>query len=68
MSMAILLAMAPSAFHKTKNVKDTKYTVRRPTVSEKEDHQRGATDIASMYRAAERLAIDGLVLRSIEIS
>ena len=35
--------------------------VRRPSVSEKEDHQRGNMAIESIYRATERLAVVGEV-------
>ena len=38
--------------------------VRRPRVSEKEDHQRGKMPMESMYKAAARLAIVGDVCRS----
>jgi hypothetical protein len=39
--------------------------VRRPRVSEKEDHQRGKMDMESMYMATERLVIVGVLLRSV---
>ena len=52
----------------TNNVKDERYTVRRPSVSENEDHQRGKIDMLSMYNATERLATVGEVRRSSEIS
>ena len=38
--------------------------MRRPRVSENEDHQSGNIDIESMYKAAERLVIVGEVCRS----
>ena len=38
--------------------------VRRPRVSEKEDHQSGKMDMESIYKAAERLVIVGEVCRS----
>lgn len=41
---------------------------RLPSVSEKEDHQRGKMDMLSMYIATERLVIVGVVLRSIASS
>jgi hypothetical protein len=40
--------------------------VRRPKVSEKEDHQRGKMDMLNMYIATERLVIVGVVWRSAE--
>jgi hypothetical protein len=39
--------------------------VRRPRVSEKEDHQRGKMDMESMYIATEKLVIVGVLLRSV---
>ena len=39
--------------------------VRRPSVSEKEDHQSGKMDMESMYIATERLVIVGVELRSV---
>ncbi len=41
--------------------------VRRPRVSEKEDHHSGKMDMASMYAAAEKLVMVGVVWRSFEI-
>ena len=41
--------------------------MRRPRVSENEDHQRGNIDIESIYKAAERFVIVGEVCRSSEI-
>ena len=41
--------------------------MRRPRVSEKEDHHSGNIDIDSIYRAAERFVIVGEVCRSSEI-
>ena len=38
--------------------------VRRPSVSENEDHQRGKMDMESIYKAAERLVMVGEVCRS----
>lgn len=47
-SIAILSDMAARIFHSRKRVKDVRYIVRRPRVSEKDDHQRGNIDIESM--------------------
>ncbi len=41
--------------------------MRRPSVSENEDHQSGHIDIESIYKAAERFVIVGEVCRSSEI-
>ena len=43
---------------------DVRYIVRRPRVSENEDHQSGNMDMESIYKAAERFVIVGDVCRS----
>ena len=67
-NMAISVATAPRMFQMTKSVKDTRYIVRRPTVSENDDHQSGPTDMASIYIATDRFVIDGSVCRSTAMS
>lgn len=42
--------------------------LRRPRVSENEDHQSGKMDMASMYNATVRFTIVGDALRSFDIS
>jgi hypothetical protein len=39
----------------TKRLKDTRYIVRRPSLSLKDDHQSGKIDILSMYSEIFRL-------------
>lgn len=64
-SMPIEVLSAETMFQSAKRAKEVKYMVRRPRVSEKEDHQRGKIDMLSMYMATERLVIVGVELRSI---
>ena len=53
-------------FHSRNIAKETKYMVRRPSVSEKEDHQSGNIDMLSIYIATERFVSVAEVLKSLE--
>jgi hypothetical protein len=64
--MAIEVEMAAMMFHNVNSAKETKYMVRRPSVSENEDHQSGNIDILSIYIATERFVSVGEVLKSLE--
>jgi len=46
--MAILVDTAASMFHNKNKAKETRYIVRRPRVSENDDHQRGNIDMLSI--------------------
>lgn len=56
--------MAATIFHIVKRAKETKYMVRRPNVSEKEDHQSGNIDMLNIYIATDRFVSVGVVWKS----
>lgn len=66
-NMLMLTDIAAKIVQITNNKKETRYTERRPLVSEKEDHQRGKIPRASMYKAAARLVTAGPVWNSWDI-
>ena len=66
-SMAMSVDIAARTLNIKKRVKDARYIVLRPRVSENEDHQSGKMDMESIYNAAERLVMVGEVCRSSEI-
>ena len=66
-SMAMSFDTAERMLNSKNSVNDVRYMVRRPRVSENEDHQSGNIDMESIYKAAERFVIVGEVCRSSEI-
>jgi hypothetical protein len=65
-NMAIEEEMAAMIFHNRNIAKETKYMVRRPSISEKEDHQSGNIDMLNIYIATERFVGVAEVLKSLE--
>src|ERR1700709_261779 len=65
-SMPIEEEMAATILHIVNRKNETKYMVRRPSVSEKEDHQSGNIDILSIYIATDRFVSVGVALKSCE--
>jgi hypothetical protein len=64
-NMVMELLSAAAMFHIVKDAKETMKMVRRPSVSENEDHHRGNILMDSMYRATERLVIVCVVSKSL---
>jgi hypothetical protein len=63
-SIAILVLTALRTENRTNRVKDVSNMDRLPSISEKEDHQRGKIDIESIYIATERLVTVGVAFKS----
>ena len=64
-SMPMDVEIAEMIFHRVNSANETRYIVLRPSVSEKEDHQRGNIDMASIYIATERFVMVGVVFKSV---
>ena len=54
MSIAIELEMAQRELKTTKRLKETRYIVRRPSLSLNDDHHSGNMDILSMYSEIDK--------------
>jgi hypothetical protein len=68
MSIAIDVLIADTTLKMVNKVKDAIYIVRRPSVSEKEDHHNGNIDRLSMYNATDKFVIVGVVFKSFDSS
>lgn len=67
-SIPIEVEIAEMMFHNVNSANETIYIVRRPNVSEKDDHQSGKILMEIMYIATDRLVIVGVVFKSSAIS
>lgn len=66
MSIAIESEIALRMLKMVKRQKDTRYMVRRPNRSLKDDHHSGNIDILSMYNEIDRFVIVVVVSRSLD--
>lgn len=66
MSMAIESEMALRMLKMVTRQKDTKYMVRRPSLSLKDDHHSGKMDMLNMYREMDKFVMVVVVSRSLD--
>lgn len=59
MSIAIELEIAERTLHRINRENETRYIVRRPSLSLKEDHHNGNIAMLSIYRATDKLVTVG---------
>lgn len=67
MGIPIVLETAARTLHITEKMDETMYTVRRPAVLEKEDHNRGHRAILIFQSDSERFVTERLALRSDDV-